>query len=90
MCCGLCCTAGTAEGAKGPYRLDLGDVLYAPNVCQDDQVREKGSLLLLSSCDSVCSTAGWHGLLPGHQVSQERGRPPLHAFLLAHCLILGT
>lgn len=28
-----------AEGAKGPYRLDLGDVLYAPNVCQDGQVR---------------------------------------------------
>jgi sucrose-6-phosphate hydrolase SacC (GH32 family) len=38
-------TAGGAPGAaparfdlpaaKGPYRLDLGDVLYAPNVCQD-------------------------------------------------------
>ena len=28
-----------AEGAKGPYRLDLGDVLYAPNVCQDGKVR---------------------------------------------------
>jgi hypothetical protein len=27
------------EGAKGPYRLDLGDVLYAPNVCQDGQGR---------------------------------------------------
>ena len=27
-----------ADGAKGPYRLDLGDVLYAPNVCQDGQV----------------------------------------------------
>ncbi|KAL4420475.1 hypothetical protein ABPG75_010131 [Micractinium tetrahymenae] len=27
------------ETAKGPYRLDLGDVLYAPNVCQDDKGR---------------------------------------------------
>lgn len=27
------------EGAKGPYRLDLGDVLYAPNVCQDGKGR---------------------------------------------------
>lgn len=27
------------ETAKGPYRLDLGDILYAPNVCQDDQGR---------------------------------------------------
>lgn len=23
------------ETAKGPFRLDLGDILYAPNVCQD-------------------------------------------------------
>lgn len=27
------------ETAKGPYRLDLGDILYAPNVCQDDRGR---------------------------------------------------
>ena len=27
------------ETAKGPYRLDLGDILYAPNVCQDGQGR---------------------------------------------------
>ncbi|KAL4855527.1 Acid beta-fructofuranosidase 4 [Chlorella vulgaris] len=27
------------DGAKGPFRLDLGDVLYAPNVCQDDKGR---------------------------------------------------
>jgi len=27
------------EDAKGPYRLDLGDILYAPNVCQDGQGR---------------------------------------------------
>jgi hypothetical protein len=26
------------EDAKGPFRLDLGDILYAPNVLQDDQV----------------------------------------------------
>lgn len=25
--------------AKGPFRLDLGDILYAPNVCQDDKGR---------------------------------------------------
>ena len=35
----LYCTVLPAEGAKGPYRLDLGDVLYAPNVLQDSQVR---------------------------------------------------
>lgn len=27
------------ETAKGPYRLDLGDILYAPNVCRDDSGR---------------------------------------------------
>lgn len=27
------------ETAKGPYRLDLGDILYAPNVCQDGRGR---------------------------------------------------
>jgi sucrose-6-phosphate hydrolase SacC (GH32 family) len=27
------------DDAKGPYRLDLGDILYAPNVCQDGQGR---------------------------------------------------
>ena len=26
------------EYAEGPFRLDLGDVLYAPNVTRDDQV----------------------------------------------------
>lgn len=26
------------EGAKGPLRLDLGDVLYAPNCMDDPQV----------------------------------------------------
>ena len=26
------------EGAKGPLRLDLGDILYAPNLMVDDQV----------------------------------------------------
>lgn len=27
------------DTAKGPFRLDLGDILYAPNVCQDGQGR---------------------------------------------------
>ena len=27
------------ETAKGPFRLDLGDILYAPNVCQDTSGR---------------------------------------------------
>jgi len=27
------------DNAKGPFRLDLGDVLYAPNVMRDDQGR---------------------------------------------------
>jgi len=26
------------EGAKGPLRLDLGDILYAPNLMVDDKV----------------------------------------------------
>jgi hypothetical protein len=30
------------EQAKGPLRLDLGDVLYAPNTLQDAQVRLGG------------------------------------------------
>ena len=42
----LHCVAA-AEGAKGPYRLDLGDVLYAPTVCQDGQVGAGCPLLLL-------------------------------------------
>jgi hypothetical protein len=27
------------QGADGPDPLDLGDILYAPNICKDDQVR---------------------------------------------------
>ena len=27
------------DGAKGPLRLDLGDILYAPNLMVDDKVR---------------------------------------------------
>lgn len=27
------------EGARGPLRLDLGDLLYAPNLLRDDRVR---------------------------------------------------
>lgn len=27
------------DNAKGPFRLDLGDVLYAPNVMRDDHGR---------------------------------------------------
>ena len=26
------------EGAQGPFKLDLGDILYAPNLLQDSQV----------------------------------------------------
>ena len=36
------CPKFQMDTAKGPFRLDLGDVLYAPNVCQDD----KGQWLL--------------------------------------------
>lgn len=36
------CPQFDMSNAKGPYRLDLGDILYAPNVCQD----EKGRWLL--------------------------------------------
>ena len=35
------------ENAKGPFRLDLGDVLYAPNVLQDDQVRKGQDILFI-------------------------------------------
>jgi len=34
------------EGAKGPLRLDLGDILYAPNLMVDDQVSRFSSALL--------------------------------------------
>jgi len=33
------CARFLMETAKGPFRLDLGDILYAPNVCQDDRGR---------------------------------------------------
>jgi sucrose-6-phosphate hydrolase SacC (GH32 family) len=33
------CPKFDIDHAKGPYRLDLGDILYAPNVCQDAQGR---------------------------------------------------
>jgi hypothetical protein len=26
------------EGAQGPFKLDLGDILYAPNLLQDNKV----------------------------------------------------
>ena len=34
------------EGAKGPLRLDLGDILYAPNLMVDDQVGSSPPSLL--------------------------------------------
>lgn len=34
-----CCPKFDIENAKGPNRLDLGDILYAPNVCQDGHGR---------------------------------------------------
>ena len=43
------------EGAKGPFRLDLGDILYAPNVLQDDTVRAGGSCLFVCVCVRVCA-----------------------------------
>jgi len=33
------CPQFDMSSAKGPYRLDLGDILYAPNVCQDKEGR---------------------------------------------------
>jgi sucrose-6-phosphate hydrolase SacC (GH32 family) len=33
------CPQFDMSNAKGPYRLDLGDILYAPNVCQDEHGR---------------------------------------------------
>ena len=36
--CGAC-VAFDMGSAIGPYRLDLGDVLYAPNLVQDPKVR---------------------------------------------------
>lgn len=49
-CCCCCCCAAVClvryaagrfdlDNAKGPVRLDLGDVLYAPNVFRDDEGR---------------------------------------------------
>ena len=34
------------DDAEGPFRLDLGDVLYAPNVTRDNEVRT-------SNCETV-------------------------------------
>ena len=33
------CPKFDIDNAKGPFRLDLGDILYAPNVCQDGHGR---------------------------------------------------
>ena len=33
------CPKFDIDNAKGPYRLDLGDILYAPNVCEDEHGR---------------------------------------------------
>lgn len=33
------CPKFDIDNAKGPYRLDFGDILYAPNVCQDGDGR---------------------------------------------------
>lgn len=49
------------DNAKGPFRLDLGDVLYAPNVMRDDagrvvmwgwlqEKRTVGVLLCVGTC----------------------------------------
>ena len=32
------------EDAKGPFRLDLGDILYAPNISTDAEVSGGGCL----------------------------------------------
>jgi hypothetical protein len=34
------------ENAAGPFPLDLGDVLYAPNVLTDKQVGSDGTLVM--------------------------------------------
>lgn len=39
------------EGSKGPIRLDLGDILYAPNIQTDAEVRA-------SSIATCCAALG--------------------------------
>jgi hypothetical protein len=51
------------EGAVGPFRLDLGDVLYAPNVMVDDAGRTLlWSWLQEKRVVSVCLVFGAHVL----------------------------
>lgn len=66
-----------AEGAKGPYRLDLGDVLYAPNVCQDGQVRlSRGVVLHMYWLSSLRIVWAWRH--PVRPQPCEPVRLPLH------------
>jgi len=43
LCCPMLCRYADGrfdlDNAKGPFRLDLGDVLYAPTVMREDQGR---------------------------------------------------
>lgn len=42
------------EGARGPLRLDLGDLLYAPNLLKDDQVSALFPLTHDAECELKC------------------------------------
>lgn len=42
------------EGAKGPLRLDLGDVLYAPNCMNDPQVHAEALWMPFRSLSLIC------------------------------------
>lgn len=39
------------EGARGPLQLDLGDLLYAPNLLKDDQVSAPFPLTHDAECE---------------------------------------
>lgn len=43
------------EGACGPHKLDLGDVMYAPNVLTDEHV----SVALISSWQKLTWVPAW-------------------------------
>ena len=59
------------EGAHGPTKLDLGDVLYAPNLMKDAKVQSK---------------AAWCAAQDGIQAAMHQGwGSNVYAFNLRHC-----
>ena len=62
------------DGAKGPLHLDLGDVLYAPNIMVDHKVQclLAGDLRPGPQCRGPAALHTWHAHAPRQSMGCEQ------------------